>query len=179
MFTVKTLLASVIAILGLSGLGLLTYLSYADGSSGTVRVGFQVQAWQTLALASGLPGSGNSLTSVFTLPNPTPSDLAQGYIERERAVRLIARSNVPWAVRVHATENSMGQSFDGTYQLPVSALHVRTQDAHYLAVSTQDQVIARGQAGHYELNVDYKVMLDPSFKPGNYRVTLVYTISSN
>jgi hypothetical protein len=126
----------------------------------------------------GENATGNSLISVYTIPRPTAQERQAGFIEHRKALQLLARGNVPWVLRVHAQEPDMGLSDDGTYRKPVSDLAVRVATGPYVLVMLQDQVITSGSPGEHLLPVDYRVRLGDEHRDGNYRVTLIYTLTS-
>ncbi len=119
-----------------------------------------------------------SLSSRYNLHAPSASDFAAGFIEDDDVIVLNAASNIPWAVKVHAIESSMGTSYDGTYTKPLSDFMVRANSGSFFSISTSDQVLASGTRGSYQLRVDYRVKVDEStYKDGDYGLTLVYTIT--
>lgn len=162
----------------LGGVFLATVPLMGDESA-TVTVGWRVHSAQTLsALGSGRPG-GDQLVTTFVVPRPTPADLARGYIERERAITLVARSNTPWILTVRTSSESMGTSFDGRYTKPVSHLQVRAEDGPYVTLARTAQVLARGPSGEYRVGMDYRVLFDGArYREGDYRVTVSYTLST-
>lgn len=101
-----------------------------------------------------------------------------GFLERLSALKLIARSNVPWALRVRAAAPDMGLSNDGTYRKPASDLEVRAAHGPYVPVTVYDQTIARGPVGEHMLPIDYRVHLGAEHRDGNYHITLIYTLTS-
>ena len=154
-------------------------ISQADGSvSG--QVGFTILPTQMLTVLGRDNTGGQSVTSVFKIPGPSAADLAQGFIERERETVLVVQSNIPWRVSVRTPDADMGRSTDGRYLKPISDLQVRAQGRSYLTVSHEAQVIARGSYGRYELGVGYRVKFnDTNYRPGDYHITLIYTISGD
>ncbi len=125
-------------------------------------------------------GGGASVSSPFVIPNPTPEDLERGYVERLGAVTLLARSNVPWLIAVRAEDADMGTSFDGSVTKPITDFQVRASgQGRYLTVQRYDQALTAGPPGEHRVPVDYRVLFDRErHRPGNYRITLVYTIST-
>ncbi len=149
----------------------------ADSATATVTVSWTILPFQSLTIA-GEGESGTSVVSHFDLRTPTPADIAAGYVEEDGAITLIAASNIPWTVKVHAVEGNMGESYDGTYVKPLSDFLVRANDGEFFPITQFDQTLASGNRGEYKLTIDYKVLLDSdSYKPGDYGLTLVYTIT--
>lgn len=152
-------------------------LAVGKSASTTVTVSWRILPFQSLTIA-GDGKVGTSVVSHFNLRQPTRADLAAGYIEDDGALTLIAASNIPWAVKVHAVEPNMGTSNDRTYVKPLSDLMLRANRGEFLPISQFDQTVASGVRGAYKLTIDYKVKLNSaSYRPGNYGVTLVYTIT--
>jgi hypothetical protein len=151
--------------------------SLESSSQSSASVTFRIAPMMSLSVWGESP-SGNSLASIYTIPRPTAQERQAGFLERENALKLIARSNVPWALRVRASEPDMGLSDDGTYRKPVSDLEVRAAQGAYVPVAVYDQTIARGPIGEYLLSIDYRVRLGSEHRDGNYRVTLIYTLTS-
>jgi len=148
-------------------------------SSTTVQVGWRVLSTQVLSILGSDGPEGPSVASTFIVPQPTSEDLARGYIERRRALVLVARSNTPWTISVRTDDEDMGRSFDGTYVKPITDLLVRAEGGPYLPISHQDQVIASGPPGEHQIGVDYRVLFDPkTHRDGNYHITVIYTIST-
>ncbi len=158
---------------------ILTIPGLAAGKSATttVTVSWRILPFQSLTIA-GHGKVGTSVVSHFNLRQPTQADLAAGYIEDDGALTLVAVSNIPWAVKVHAVEPNMGTSNDGTYVKPLSDLMLRANGDKFSPISQFDQTVASGERGAYKLTIDYKVKLDSaSYRPGDYGLTLVYTIT--
>ena len=144
------------------------------------QVGFTILPTQTLSVLGRDNNGGQSATSVFKIPSPSAADLAQGFIERDRETVLVAQSNIPWRVSVRTPDANMGRSADGRYLKLISDMQVRAQGRAYLTVSHEAQVIARGDYGRYELGVDYRVRFSSAnYHPGDYHITLIYTISGD
>lgn len=161
---------------------LLFAVSALADSSATARadLAWKVLPFQSLTLFGG-GSSGTSTTSRFTLREPTESDLLLGYIEERGAMTLVASSNVAWSwsVKVRAVETNMGQSRDGTTVKPLSDFLLRANGGTYFSISAFDRTLASGAFGVQSLVVDYKVLTDrQSYKPGEYGLTLVYTITT-
>ena len=146
-------------------------------ATATVTVTWTVLPFQSLSIA-GEEGSKTSVVSHFDLRAPTPADLAAGYIEEDGALVLVAASNIPWTVKVHAVESNMGASYDGTYVKPLSDFLLRANEGAFFPITQFDQTLASGTRGEYKLTIDYKVKLNSdSYRPGDYGLTLVYTIT--
>ena len=91
---------------------------------------------------------------------------------------LVARSNVNWRIIVHTPDPDMGRSYDGSYVKPLSDFQLRASGSAFFSISNVDQVLAGGAHGKYEVPVDYRVLLHPErYKPGDYHLTLIYTIT--
>nr|BAL59858.1 hypothetical protein HGMM_OP4C494 [Candidatus Acetothermum autotrophicum] len=157
--------------------GLALSLESVSQSSASGIVTFRLAPSMSLSVWGESP-SGSSLVSVYTIPRPTAQERQAGFLERLNALKLIARSNVPWALRVRAQDPDMGPSDDGTYRKPVSDLEVRAAHGPYVPVTVYDQTIARGPVGEHLIPVDYRVRLEAEHRDGNYRVTLIYTLAS-
>ncbi len=166
---------AVAAMIGVCGLAFSLESSSQSSASGTVT--FRIAPMMSLSIWGESP-SGKSVVSVYTIPQPTAQERQAGFLERLGALKLIARSNVPWALRVRASEPDMGPSDDGTYRKPVSDLAVRAGQGPYVPVAIHDQTLARGPLGEYLLPIDYRVRLGAEHRDGNYRVTLIYTLAS-
>ncbi len=151
---------------------------YAETSATvTVKVSWTVLPFQSLTIA-GSADTDTTVVSHYVLPQPTESDFAVGYIEEEGALSLIAASNIPWTVRVHALEPNMGMSDDGTYVKPLSDFSLRANGSPYFSITSFDQTLASGGVGAHPLIIDYKVKTEKeSYKSGDYGLTLVYTIT--
>ncbi len=145
----------------------------------TVEVTWTVVPFQSLAIA-GDDSSNSTVTSRFDLHQPTEIDFARGYIEKHGALTLVATSNIPWTVKVHAIESDMGTSDDGTYVKPLSDFSLRANGRPYSSVTRFDQPLAGGDRGTHTLIIDYRILTEQeSYKEGNYGLTLVYTIISD
>jgi hypothetical protein len=154
-------------------------LLMGDEGSSTVHVGWRVQSAQTLSiLGADAPGSP-TVASAFVVPQPDSQDLERGFIERRRALVLVARSNTPWTLSVRTDDPNMGTSFDGQHVKPISDLWVRAEGGRYITVGNADQVIASGPPGEHHVGVDYRVRFDRgTYREGYYRITVLYTIST-
>ena len=166
---------ALVAVMGVCGLAL--SLESVSQSSASGIVTFRLAPSMSLSVWSESP-SGNSLVSVYTIPRPTAQERQAGFLERLNALKLLARSNVPWALRARAQEPDMGFSDDGTYRKPVSDLEVRAAPGPYIPLSVRDQTLTWGPAGEYLIALDYRVRLGPEHRDGTYQVTLIYTIST-
>lgn len=171
----RTLLTS--AVLA-SSLVLLT-LPGVSQSSASATVSFQLASFQSLSVW-GERESETHLLSVYTIPRPTAPERAAGWIERPRALQLLARSNVAWALRVRALDATMGTSDDGQYRKPVSDFYVRAagQGSSYVPVQTKDQTISGGPYGEHLISIDYRIRVGSEHRDGSYQVTLIYTIAT-
>lgn len=146
-------------------------------SSAPVQVGWRVESTQTLYVLGPdgrAEGGGTGVSSTFVIPNPTPEDLERGYVERQGAVTLVARSNTPWVLSVRT------EGFDGTVTKPITDFQVRANgQGRYLTVQRYDQTLAEGPPGEHRVAVDYRVLFDRErHRDGDYRITLVYTLST-
>ena len=160
-------------IIGLSGLPLL------GGDADSVQVGWAIASSQTLSVAGAEQASDRQAASTFTVPEPSDADLARGHVDREDALRLKARSNTDWIITARSERGHMGTSFDGRYTKPIRDLQVRADGGAYTPLSQNERIIARGTPGHETVSVDYRVEFDPTaYRPGSYRATVIYTIST-
>ena len=151
----------------LVSLVLLAVSGFAVQRSVTIRASWKVLPYQTLRLND----SRSDVTSVaFEFPDPTPLDIARGYLESEHAVRLHVVSNTPWKIQV---------SIRASGNLSTS-LQVRRHGEQYLNLSDQPQILAQGENGVFEVGVDYRLPIgnDGGFSDqGSEEV--VYTIMSD
>ena len=163
-------------LLSLILIALLAPSAAADTTAAAhVEIGWQVLPYQSLAVEN--PSSTSS--GRFRLGQPTPADLSLGYAEADGAVTLVAASNVPWSVKVHAVETDLGRSADGTSVKPLSDFLLRANGGAYLPISTVDQTLASGAFGVTSLVVDCRILTNStSYRPGDYGLTLVYTITT-
>ncbi|MCS6936624.1 MAG: hypothetical protein NZ610_08050 [Candidatus Bipolaricaulota bacterium] len=145
-------------------------------SQSSATVSFQIASYQNLSIW-GERSDQREILSLYRIPQPTPQERAAGWIERPKALQLVARSNLRWALRVRSLEPTMGLSDDGQSRKPVSDLYVRTPQ-YEVSVSVRDQTIAHGPAGEFLVPIDYRVRLGPDHRDGHYHVTLVYTLST-
>jgi hypothetical protein len=169
---------AVISGLLLSSL-LILLAAQASGTSDSARTTI---SWTALPFARlSLEGeSGQAIVTAFALPQPSEADLERGYREIPKALTLIAASNVHWRLAVRAAEADLGRSYDGTYTKPLSDFQVRAGDEPYRPISTTDQVIAHGPSGRHKVEVDYLILFDRErHRPGDYHVTLTYTITTD
>ena len=170
-----------VAILLIAGFASLTIApcALADGASASavVRISWTILPFQSLTIA----GQGENRTSVsdhYVLHQPQEADFARGAVEERKALVLNATSNIPWTVKVYAVESDMGTSHDGSSRKPLSDFSLRVNGGSYFTISNFPQTIASGDRGHYLLSIDYKVKVDKdTYKPGDYGLTLVYTIT--
>lgn len=163
------------AVIGMCGLAF--SLESSSQSSASAAVTFRIAPMMSLSVWGENP-SGNSVALIYTIPLPTAQERQAGFLERLNALKLIARSNVLWALRVRASEPDMGLSDDGTYRKPTNDLAVRVAPGPYVPVTVYDQTIARGPQGEHTLSLDYRVRLGAEHRDGTYRVTLIYTLAS-
>lgn len=150
----------VVVILAISG--------FAVQRSVTIRTSWKVLPYQTLQLSD----SRDEVTAVaFELPDPTPLDVARGYIESEHAVRLHVVSNTPWKIQAWARNRDIGS--------PIT-LQMRSHGGDYLILSSQPQILAHGLNGVFEISVDYRL---PIGSDGDFAAQapdeVVYTIMSD
>jgi hypothetical protein len=82
-------------------------LALEGASQSSAVVTFRLAPSMSLSVWGESP-SGSSLASIYTIPRPTAQERQAGFLERLNALKLIARSNVPWALRVRAQEPDMG-----------------------------------------------------------------------
>lgn len=154
-------------------------LTVGASDSATVTVSWQVPVMQSLQIqGQATSGSSDKITSVLNLPQPTDNDLQRGYIQRQNALTLTARSNVKWAVQVQVEQPYLGTSYDGEYRKPSSDLLIRGSSG-YKQASTSPVIIATGESGSHRIGVDYKVLFDQQdYRRGDYQATLIYTITT-
>lgn len=155
---------------------LLLALPSLSQSSATATISFQLASYQSLSVW-GEHTDEREIISLYRIPQPTAQERAAGWIERPRALQLLARSNMPWVLRVRASETIMGTSDDGQYRKPVSDLYVRAA-RDYVSVQTSDQALMAGPLGEFLIPIDYRVRVGSEHRDGNYQVTLVYTLST-
>lgn len=151
---------------------------FAESTSGTANVSFQLAPSQALSISSGST-QGNSAVSTVRIPRPSASALQRGYVEQLNALRLSLTSNIRWKVMVRTDDLNMGRSFDGQFVKPVSDLKVRAQGRSYLSLSNRDQTLMAGNHGSHNIAVDYKTLFsNNTHLDGNYLVRVVYTITA-
>lgn len=153
-------------------------LAFSASDSATTTVSWSVLPFATLSIA-GEEGSGDAVVSTFALPQPSAADLKRGYIEVERALTLVAVSNTGWQLIVRTDDPNLGQSYDGTYIKPLDDFQLRARGGEYRSLSHRAQVLKSGTNGRYELEIDYRIRFHPAYRPGDYRVTLTYTITTD
>jgi len=147
---------------------LLAVSGFAVQRSVSIRTSWKVLPYQTLRLSD----PRDEVTAVaFELPDPTPLDVARGYIESEHAVRLHVVSNTPWKIQVSVRNQDMDSP---------TALQVRSHGGAYLTLSSQSQVLAYGLNGVFEISIDYRL---PIGSDGDLAAQapeeVVYTIMSD
>jgi len=153
-------------------------LAFSASDSATTTVSWSVLPFATLSIA-GEEGSGDAVVSTFALPQPSAADLNRGYIEVERALTLIAVSNTNWRLTVRSDDPDLGRSYDGSYVKPLGDFQLRTAGGEYRSISNGEQVLMTGRHGRYELGIDYRIRFHSGYRPGDYRVTLIYTITTD
>ncbi len=167
-------------ISGLLLLGLSLFLSaqaLGTGDSARTTISWTVLPFARLSLEGQ---TDQAVTTTFVLPQPSEADLERGYREIPRALTLIAASNVHWRLAVRAAEPDLGRSYDGRYTKPLSDFQLRVGSESYRPVSNSDQVIAHGPSGRQKVEVDYLILFDREHhRPGDYHVTLTYTITTD
>ena len=147
---------------------ILAVSGFAVQRSVAIRTSWKVLPYQTLQLSD----SRDEVTAIaFELPDPTPLDVARGYIESEHAVRLHVVSNTPWKIQVWVRNRVNDSS---------TVLQVRSHGGDYLALSSQPQILAQGLNGVFEISVDYRL---PIGSDGGFAADapeeVVYTIMSD
>lgn len=173
--TMKKRTTALVGILLVVTLTTITALPAED--SATTHVSWTVKPYLTLSVESiSTSNTGQSVKSVFQMPKPTDSDFARGYIEQVNAVQLTARSNVDWEVQVKAENETMGTSDNGKYEKPITDLLIKG-NGEYQEVDTEPTTIADGENGVHHISVDYKILLDEDYEPGDYKAKLTYTIT--
>jgi len=90
-------------------------------------------------------------------------------------------SDVDWLVSVTSLDADMGQSDDMSYTKPLSDLGWKlAASGSYTTMTTTEATVTTGAIGSGNFDVDYRVALDwVNDKPGDYGVTVRYTITSN
>ncbi|MCR4392054.1 MAG: hypothetical protein NUV94_04565 [Candidatus Acetothermia bacterium] len=111
----------------------------------------------------GASVAGHSIAVPLMIPEPTPVDRSQGFVELRGAVVLLVRSNVPWTLSVRVLEPEVS----GTIQ-------ARVGEGPYLPVGVEGVSFTRGEFGQYEVAVDFRIPLTGAWTGGT--VTLVYTV---
>ena len=167
---VKRVGASFILLLVVGG-----SLVLGAGDSATTTVSWTVLPFAALSIA-GEEGRGDVVVTTFALPQPSPADLKRGYLEMEGALTLIAVSNTGWQLIVRTDDPNLGQSYDGTYIKPLNDFQLRARGGEYRSLSERDQVLTAGSHGRYKLGIDYRILFHQRYRPGNYQITLIYTI---
>jgi len=117
------------------------------------------------------------------------TDFDTGYKELIEAQTITVWSNVDWVLNVVA--NAAAFSYSGDYTdpgKPASDLYIRTSSSHskvtdtiaYAPLNTTGFWIAKGgRGGNISLTVDFKLLLDYAQDlPGNYTLTITYTLST-
>lgn len=158
---------------------LFTIPIYAGNSvSVDVQVSWTILPFQSLTLA-GSNSRGEEVTVRVDFPQPTEDDLLLGFIEMSGALFLVARSNIPWVVKVRAVESDLGTSYDGVFTKPLHNFLLRANNGSYFTLTNYDQIIIEGRPGTHPIEIDYKILFNQAnHRDGNYGVTLVYTITT-
>jgi len=113
------------------------------------------------------------------IPDPSPADYQRGFIVIRDALRLTVFSNTSWTVYVQALSPNLGTSFDGGFTWPIEALSAGV-NGNFVSVSLRPQALARGGHGVHSLPVDYRISIPQQpLPPGNYQVTLLYTVTTD
>ncbi|MBT0811488.1 hypothetical protein KIH41_09380 [Litoribacter ruber] len=93
------------------------------------------------------------------------------------------RSNKDWNLSVRA-ESDYFLTEEGGSELPVEVLQVRVNgNQNYLPISGSSQVLNSGRRGDNsrpgnQFDIDYRAdLMERYYAPGNFRVSLVYTVS--
>jgi len=148
------------------------------GDSATTTVSWTVLPFASLSIGGGR-GSGETVSTTVALPRPSDADLERGYLEQGRALTLIAMSNTNWRLTVRSDDPDLGRSYDGFYVKPLGDFQLRTAGGEYRSISNGDQVLTTGTYGRYELGIDYRILFHHElYRPGDYRITLIYTITT-
>ena len=155
---------------------LFALISFGAGDSGTTTATWTVLSYATLSIAGG-GGTVGSVIGSLSLPQPTAADLERGYLELGDALTLVAQSNVNWRLSIRTDDPDMGKSYDGTYTKPISDFQLGA-DGAYLTIAHEDQPLAEGGPGEHELKIDYRILFRQEYRPGNYHITLIYTIAT-
>jgi hypothetical protein len=152
-------------------------LALGAGDSEITTINWTVLPFATLSIAG--EGEGEAISTTVALPQPTAADLERGYVELERALTLIAVSNTNWRLTVRSPNSNLGRSYDGAYVKPLSDFQLRARGGEYCSITNEDRLLTSGTQGRYELEIDYRILFHPGYRPGDYRVTLIYTITTD
>lgn len=168
----------IVGIAAVVALGLfIAQVALAAGATATATIRWEVQPFAVLSLA-GKTGR-NSVIATTPIPLPGPADYQRGFVEMPEAVRLTVLSNTQWTVFVQALDPNLGTSTDGRFTWPLEALSVGV-DGRFVSVSWGPQALIRGGRGAHTVSVDYRITLpDGPLPPGDYRVTLLYTVTTD
>ncbi len=150
--------------------------AFAIQAKVTVKVSWTVLPIAILSI-DGV-GHGESLAVVTDIPAPTAADLARGYIEIPHAVRLNVYANTGWTVLVQALAPTLGASTSGDFLWPCEDLEVGV-GGEFLPLSTRPQPLISGERGVHSFQVDYRVHLPPELPEGDWRATVLYTITTD
>ncbi|HAF70790.1 TPA: hypothetical protein DCL37_05520 [Candidatus Acetothermia bacterium] len=146
----------------------------AAQTSATVTVRWTILPFAVISLA-GQSGQG-SVVATTSIPDPSPADYQRGFIVIQDAVRLTVLSNTSWTVYAQALGPDLGRSFDGGFTWPLEALEAGV-NGRFIRLSQTPQPLTRGGRGTHTLPVDYRVTIPTQpLPPGDYQVTLLYTV---
>jgi hypothetical protein len=151
-------------------------IALGGSDSATTTVSWTVLPFASLSVV-GDGKSGESLNSIFTIPQPNVEELEQGWLERRRAITLMASSNVDWEVTVRTDARNLGKSCAGSYIKPLEDFKLRAKNGEYQNIGNRPLVLTTGGMGSNIVEVDYRIDLDRElYEPGDYQLTLIYTI---
>jgi len=143
-----------------------------------LKADFGILPFQVLS-ADHVDSGGQKGGSVVVMQEPTPQDLNRGFIEQLNAVELKIVSNIAWVLLVSTDNNNLGTSDDGTYIKPIDDFQLRAGVGPYISLSQKSQKLMEGSPGVLIPSIDYKLLTDSdTFHPGNYKVEVIYMITS-
>ena len=149
----------------------------AAQASATVHVRWTILPFAAISL-TGQPGQ-ESVVATTPIPDPSPADYQRGFIVIQDALKLTVFSNTSWTVYVQALSPNLGTSYDGEFTWPIEALSAGV-NGNFVSVSLHPQALARGGRGVHSLPVDYRISIPQQpLPPGNYQVTLLYTVTTD
>lgn len=131
---------------------------------------FVLLAWQASAAGS------LTVESNFTTAQATAADLDRGYLDYPAANRLTVTAEGPWKLYVRTDQDYF--SAPGGSMKPNTDLLWRS-DSPFQELSTSDELVAEGEAGTIQLDVDYRIKLSWLDPPDYYGITLIYTLTSD